>query len=78
MSGRTVIVTGASSGIGEATARVFDQAGDRVVLAARRAERLLAAVLPDSLVVPADLTKSEDVARVAAEPWRDTAASTRW
>jgi len=68
MSGRTVIVTGASSGIGEATARAFGQAGDRVVLAARRVERLqqLAAALPDSLVVPADLTKSEDVTRVAA------------
>ena len=69
MSGRTVIVTGASSGIGEATARAFGQAGDRVVLAARRVDRLqqVAAALPDSLVVPADLTKSEDVARVAAE-----------
>lgn len=67
MSGRTVIVTGASSGIGEATARAFGRAGDRVVLAARRVERLnsLAAELPDSLVVPADLTKREDVTRVA-------------
>ncbi|MBI3998662.1 MAG: SDR family oxidoreductase [Armatimonadetes bacterium] len=69
MSGRTVIVTGASSGIGEATARAFGRAGDRVVLAARRVERLqqLAAELPESLVVPADLTRSEDVARVASE-----------
>lgn len=69
MSGRTVIVTGASSGIGEATARAFGRAGDRVVLAARRVDRLqrLAEELSDSLVVAADLTKSEDVARVAAE-----------
>jgi short-subunit dehydrogenase len=68
MSGRTVIVTGASSGIGEATARAFGRAGDRVVLAARRIERLqqLAVALPDSLVVPADLTKGEDIARLAA------------
>ncbi|MDR7521957.1 MAG: SDR family oxidoreductase [Armatimonadota bacterium] len=66
MSGRTVIVTGASSGIGEATARAFGRAGDRVVLAARRVDRLnqLAAELPESLVVQADLTRSEDVARV--------------
>ncbi|MDQ7840346.1 MAG: SDR family oxidoreductase [bacterium] len=66
MSGRTVIITGASSGIGEATARAFGSAGDRVVLVARRAERLeqLAAGLPDCLVVPADLTRREDIARI--------------
>jgi len=66
VSGRTVIVTGASSGIGEATARAFGRAGDRVVLVARRAERLrqLAAELGDCLVVPADLTRREDIARI--------------
>ncbi len=37
---RTVVITGASSGIGEACAHVFAQAGDRLVLAARRADRL--------------------------------------
>jgi len=69
MGERTVIVTGASSGIGEATARAFGRVGDRVVLVARRVDRLqqVAAGLPDSLVVPADLSKSEDIARVAAE-----------
>jgi short-subunit dehydrogenase len=68
MEGRAVIVTGASSGIGEATARAFARAGDRVVLAARRAERLqqLAAELPGSLAVPADLTIAGDIARVVA------------
>jgi short-subunit dehydrogenase len=66
MSGRVVIVTGASSGIGEATARAFGRAGDRVVLVARRVGRLqqLAAGLPDALVVPADLTHVGDVERV--------------
>ncbi|MDR7418882.1 MAG: SDR family NAD(P)-dependent oxidoreductase [Armatimonadota bacterium] len=66
MSDRTVIVTGASSGIGEAAARAFGQAGDRVVLAARRVDRLeaLATTLPESLVVPADLTIAADAARV--------------
>jgi NADP-dependent 3-hydroxy acid dehydrogenase YdfG len=38
--GKVVIVTGASSGIGEATARQFGRQGAKVVLAARRVERL--------------------------------------
>ena len=37
---KVVIVTGASSGIGEATARAFGREGAKVVLAARRLERL--------------------------------------
>jgi NADP-dependent 3-hydroxy acid dehydrogenase YdfG len=47
---RTVVVTGASSGIGEACAHAFAAAGDRVVLVARREERLaqLAATLADA------------------------------
>jgi short-subunit dehydrogenase len=65
MADRTVIVTGASSGIGEATARAFGGAGDRVALVARRVDRLqaLAAALPGSLVVPADLSVPEGAAR---------------
>ena len=39
---KVVIVTGASSGIGEATAREFAQNGSKVVLAARSADRLSA------------------------------------
>lgn len=40
LQGKTVFVTGASSGIGEATARKFAQAGCKLVLAARRMDRL--------------------------------------
>ena len=40
LQGKVVIVTGASSGIGEATARVLAEAGARVVLAARRKDKL--------------------------------------
>lgn len=40
IKGKTIIITGASSGIGEATARKFAQEGAKVVLAARRTDRL--------------------------------------
>jgi serine 3-dehydrogenase (NADP+) len=40
LSGKTAIVTGASAGIGEATAHMLAKAGARVLLVARREERL--------------------------------------
>jgi NADP-dependent 3-hydroxy acid dehydrogenase YdfG len=40
LKGKVVIVTGASSGFGESTAKLFAQEGCRVVLAARRLDRL--------------------------------------
>lgn len=40
LTGKTVLITGASAGIGEAIAREFSAAGSRVILAARRKERL--------------------------------------
>ena len=62
------VVTGASSGLGEAIARRLSQNGYRVLLVARRVDRLaaLAAELPGALAVEADLLAADGPARVAA------------
>ena len=70
MSDKVVLVTGSTSGIGEATALRFADAGDRVVFNSVRsveAGERLAAATPDSLYVQADIAQSEDCTRLVAE-----------
>ncbi|WP_269305190.1 SDR family NAD(P)-dependent oxidoreductase [Aeromicrobium sp. HA] len=62
----TAVVTGASSGIGEATARALSAAGFTVLAAARRRDRIerLAEEI-DAIALPCDITNPDDVARLA-------------
>jgi NAD(P)-dependent dehydrogenase (short-subunit alcohol dehydrogenase family) len=66
LRGRVVIVTGASSGLGEQLARALESAGATPVLAARRADRLarLRKQLPGADTVTCDVTDATDRERL--------------
>ncbi len=67
MTGKSVLITGASRGIGAATARVFAQAGARVGLMARDAEALdLLAAETGGLALPGDVAQAADMEKAVA------------
>jgi short-subunit dehydrogenase len=64
ISGKVVLITGASEGIGAACAREFASSGARLSLTARNAEGLHRAAPPDALVTPGDITVDADRRRI--------------
>ena len=70
LSGKIIIITGASTGIGAATARCLVKLGCKVVLTARSADKLaqLAGELgPAALAVPGDVTNEVDVQNIVTQ-----------
>lgn len=71
LNGRVAVITGASTGIGRATAAALASGGMKVVLAARRVDRLEAAVRDlradgfDAIGVPTDVTNLDHLSRLA-------------
>jgi short-subunit dehydrogenase len=67
LQGKVVLITGASSGFGEDAARLFAKEGCKVVLTARRLEKLqqLAADIQneggEAIAIPVDINKSEEI-----------------
>ncbi len=72
--GKTILVTGGSSGIGRALAHAFAKQGARLILTARSKdalERVAAEIRPaEVVVIPADLRDSEAIARLCEEARR--------
>lgn len=67
--GAVVIVTGASTGLGEATARLFARQGAKVALAARSLDKLqqIAAELPGALAAPVDVRDHTSIVHMVAD-----------
>ena len=69
LDGKTALITGGASGIGEATSRVFAAAGAVVVIVDVNRERAegLAGGLPGSRALVCDITEEEEVKRAFAQ-----------
>jgi short-subunit dehydrogenase len=75
LHGKVVLITGASSGFGEDAARLFAREGCRVVLAARRVEKLEALAREiqsqggDAVAIPVDVNESTEIQTMVQNVW---------
>lgn len=73
LADKVVLISGASSGIGEALAHAFARRGAKLALLARREERLhdvaqrIAPYAAESVVIPADVTNADERSRAIAQ-----------
>lgn len=71
IKGKVAIVTGASAGIGLATAKLLSSKGAKLALVARSKDKLdkLAKQLPDAISVVADMSKVDDVKKMVKQAY---------
>jgi short-subunit dehydrogenase len=72
VKGKVAIVTGASGGIGLATAKLLSSKGAKLVLVARSKDKLekLAKELPNTVAVPADISKVDEVKNMVKQAYQ--------
>ncbi|MGD0203069.1 MAG: SDR family oxidoreductase [Candidatus Bathyarchaeia archaeon] len=71
IKGKVAIVTGASSGIGLATAKLLSSKGAKLALVARSKDKLdkLAEELPEAIAITADISEVEDVKNIVKQAY---------